>query len=197
MNTETDWQSCLKTAQPAPLELLHRCTAAPLAKWLERRIQPWAVIQRGLAWLLLALLMASCATQSKLVFHGIQFEMGYSQNSELIFFRYERSGEIIEQVPRKNYDPIHPIPQGTGTSGYKPIGDQIYVKWRDTRTAKIHEETKSLIGKLPSEMHMHDITFIIRDNKLIVYVVTPLPRIKEESYDGPSLYRSNKVIKLN
>ena len=57
--------------------------------------------------------------------------------------------------------------------GTMPIGDFLYVKWRDRATDKVYEERVDLRKRLPSPEEMHDTTvyFLIDDNQLYVYLI--------------------------
>jgi hypothetical protein len=57
--------------------------------------------------------------------------------------------------------------------GTMPIGDFLYVKWRDKATDAIHEDRVDLRKRLPSPKEMHDTTiyFLIDENQLYVYLI--------------------------
>lgn len=58
-------------------------------------------------------------------------------------------------------------------AGNMPIGDVLYVKWRDRATQKVYEDRVDLKSRLPSpkEMNKQDIYFLIDNNQLYVYLV--------------------------
>lgn len=57
--------------------------------------------------------------------------------------------------------------------GTGPIGDFLYVKWRDKATGQVYEDRVDLKSRLPSakEMHGQTIYFLIDDNQLYVYLI--------------------------
>lgn len=63
--------------------------------------------------------------------------------------------------------------ENCGTAGTMPIGDFLYVKWRDKATGKVYEDKVDLRKRLPSpkEMYGTDIYFLIDENQLYVYLV--------------------------
>ena len=54
-----------------------------------------------------------------------------------------------------------------------PLGDFLYVKWRVKATGEVFEERVDLRDRLPRDMTDHELTFVIDDKKLYVFVVTP------------------------
>lgn len=57
--------------------------------------------------------------------------------------------------------------------GSGPIGDFLYVRWRDKATSQEYEDRVDLKSRLPSskEMHGQTIYFLIDDNQLYVYLI--------------------------
>ena len=58
-------------------------------------------------------------------------------------------------------------------AGDMPIGDFLYVKWRDKATSKEYEDRVDLRKRLPppTEMHRTTIYFLIDENQLYVYLI--------------------------
>jgi hypothetical protein len=77
-----------------------------------------------------------------------------------------------------------------------PVGTSLYVKWRDTTTNQVYEETASLEGRLPKELGRCTVTFMILDNHLHVYLAEWKPREPGLPPVGPRLYRDNRVTEI-
>jgi hypothetical protein len=58
-------------------------------------------------------------------------------------------------------------------AGDMPIGDFLYVKWRDKATGQVYEDKVDLRKRLPSPKEMYDTTvyFLIDENQLYVYLI--------------------------
>ncbi len=142
--------------------------------------------------------LGACATaQSREVFHGLHFDaFADGQNIEILAHRYgsKENPIIINPTPA---DIAFGPRQRQGSSGGYRIGDELYVKWRDKATNKVYEETFILKGKLPVDMNGVRITFLIRENRMVVYVVLDAARLRTEPYDGPSIFQHSRVLKLN
>lgn len=58
-------------------------------------------------------------------------------------------------------------------TGDMPIGEFLYVKWRDKGTGKVYEDRVDLRKRLPTPKDMYgtDIYFLIDENQLYVYLI--------------------------
>lgn len=98
------------------------------------------------------------------------FSFAPQEGVEILEFRYgegkgvARSSDIgIQQFGRS--------PQQTGISGAIPVGDSLYVKWRDKATTQEYQDIVDLRARLPSNMDDQRIEFMIQNNKLYVYLI--------------------------
>lgn len=60
-----------------------------------------------------------------------------------------------------------------GIFGALPRGEFIYVKWRDKKSGQIFEEKVDLRTRLPADIELLDVHFVIKGGKLYVYLVWP------------------------
>ncbi len=74
--------------------------------------------------------------------------------------------------------------------------DFLFVKWRNKSTGKLFEETADLRGKLPKNPLDYEVYFMIRDDRLFVYLISPDRRPPETPIVGPHMYRSQKVTTI-
>lgn len=121
----------------------------------------------------LAAAMAGCASGPSQVTQGFSCEMwkdGWGAKVSLLEYNY---GDATPAVHQKSKDGT-----GLGCVGLvwasMPTASFLYVKWRIKSTNEIIEKRVDLRGRLPSNMKDHEVTFVIDDQQLYVYLVTPI-----------------------
>lgn len=141
-----------------------------------------AFLSRWRAWLALGLmaLLTACASGPKLVTHAFSFDAlndHWAESIDLLAYAY---GDQYSKVRNDVANPRSPVfaglsklPPGTGVNGTIPLGDFLYVKWRVKATGEVLEQRVDLRNRLPRDMTDHELTFVIVDRQLYVYVVTP------------------------
>ena len=74
----------------------------------------------------------------------------------------------------------------------------LYVKWRDTETQKVYEDTVDLRQRLPKNIEDHRIYLMIKGAQLYVYLISPggIKRPKNEIPNGPSAYSHLKIVTI-
>jgi len=77
-----------------------------------------------------------------------------------------------------------------------PLGDALYVKWRDKTTGHKYEDTVDLRPLLPRDMTHQRIHFVVDGPQLYVYLIDPVPRPKDWPVVGPKKYQNEKVRQL-
>lgn len=120
--------------------------------------------------LLLVVLASSCAAQPSMVSHAFGFNAREeSPNIEILAYQYgdgkgvSRSSEVsIRQFGRSN--------QWTNINGPMPVGNSLYVKWRDRSSGAIHEQRVDLRPLLPNEMTNQRIHFVIDESQLFIFL---------------------------
>jgi hypothetical protein len=124
-----------------------------------------------MAWLLgLAAVLTACATGPKLVNHAFGFNVEQdSPGHEVLAYRYgtglmhtTSSDTSIRQFGKSR--------QGTNVNGPMPLGDSLYVRWRDLNTNKTYEDTVDLRPLLPRDMTLQRIHFVVDGPQLYVYL---------------------------
>ena len=93
------------------------------------------------------------------------------------------------------------VEQGTpfyfeGVTGAMLHAQALYVKWRDTETGKIYEDTVNLRHRLPNNIENHKVYLMIRGPKLYVYLVSREPRPADMPSNGPAMYASRIVTTI-
>lgn len=152
-------------------------------------------MQRHVLKLLLTLmlvLLTSCAAVTREALHGFSFDGWLDQwasGVDLLAYSY---GDRYHMVRRSVPPDRESLGMSAGVYGVMPVGDFIYVKWRDKASRKVYEVNVSLIGKLPVDMSGHTLTFVIIKNQLHVYLMTD--KVNFKGYKDLPTYLSRAFV---
>ena len=135
---------------------------------------------RPMRWLLavcVGLFLVACAGVGgpKLVVHAFNFEGwndGWAKTVDLLEFSY---GDQYAPVRAKSTDGKS-LGNSWGVNGAMPVGDFLRVKWRIKSSGEVLERHVDLRQRLPADMTNHELTFVIDERELFVYVATPRPQ---------------------
>jgi hypothetical protein len=131
---------------------------------------------RLLASLLLTCLMTTsltaCAKEDRMVFHSFSYHPAVdSPGVEWLDCLY---GDALGTHTQHEVD-IGRARRGEcfNGGGEGPVGDFVYVKWRDKATQKVYEDRVDLKSRLPAvkDMRGTKIYVLIDDNQLYVYLI--------------------------
>lgn len=123
--------------------------------------------------------ITACSEEKRFAFHGVDYYQAVDMPQVDILDCLYGDGlgahtrqEVESGKARRG--------ENCGTAGNMPIGDFLYVKWRDKATGRVYEDRVDLRQRLPSPKEMHDttVTFLIDENQLYVYLV---PRYDTET----------------
>ena len=118
-------------------------------------------------------LLYSCATGEKAYLHAFGFDaLSDSPEIDILDYRYgdcTRFGTCATRYRVEKGD----VFRQWGTFGPYPRGKSLYVKWRIKETGKICEDTVDLDKRMPEDITMHRIRFVIRNDQLFVFFVPP------------------------
>ncbi len=169
--------------------------------WKRNRIRTAAARWFGhfavLCLITFAMLLGGCVSGPALVNHAFAFNAPTdSPGYEILAYRYgdgrgvARSSDVpIRQFGRSN--------QWTGINGPMPLGDNLYVKWRNKSTDQIFEKTIDLRPLLPKGMTRKEVYFVVAEGDVFVYLVDPLPRPKDWPVVGPKKFQYEKVRQIH
>lgn len=158
--------------------------------------------RRSLRWVLFALLLgltavlSACAMGPRYVFHAFGFDaVNESKGFEVLAYSYSRDGRAIvsSNTAIRQFGKAH---QGTGINGSMPLGDTLYVKWRQKPDGPAYEDTVDLRPLLPRDMHRHDIHFMVDGPQLYVYLIDPAPRPADWPVVGPRKFQNEKIRQI-
>lgn len=154
---------------------------------------PGASAGQWIGILLSLLLLSACASGPRLVDHAFGFDaVADSPGAEVLDYRYGQSqapGARMPEWVRKDVG----VAGGTHTSGSMPVGDSLYVRWRLRDTGEELQQSVDLRGRLPADMSGHEIYFIVRGRRLLVYLVSPARLGSGEVVAGMEKFRQHKV----
>ncbi len=154
-------------------------------------------LTRWLALLAFVHLPAACAVNPKAVDHTFAFDATTdSPGVTVLDYRYGNSNfpGVNNTVERRKEGRS---PQGTGTTGPMPPGDDLYVKWRVNSTNQIFDHTADLRGRLPRDIDGKIVYFIVNGPELSVYLISRKESRPEGTPPiGPRAYRHLKTTKI-
>lgn len=142
---------------------------------------------------LLVSVLAGCAGGPKLVYHSFAFDaIADSPDVEVLDYVYGQSRAPGARMPDWVKRDVG-FSAGTNINGPMPVGDRLYVRWRLRTTGEVLEDTVDLQGRLPQDMAMHTVYFVVDGRQLRVYLVRPEPRPSQATPTGPPKFRRFKV----
>ena len=167
-----------------------------------------------LSTLLISISLTSCATTSlgqgealqKRVDHGFTFDVqSDSPGHYLLDYRYGDSKMPVTAPPDWMRASGTMRQQGS-IFGAVPIGNDIYVKWRVDATNQVYERVVNLAGLLPKNMTGYRLKFVLKNDMVYVYAISPEkappnwprydPSPRWTEYKVFSVYPTNNVTQL-
>lgn len=142
---------------------------------LTAKVERMGINRHWLAACLLGVVMSTqtaCGNEQRFAFHGLSYNQAVDMPQvDILDCLY---GDGLGAHTQKEVDAGQARRGECGNMfGDMPIGDFLYVKWRDKATQKEYEDRVDLKSRLPSpkEMHKKKIYFLIDDNQLYVYLI--------------------------
>lgn len=138
------------------------------SKVLKRLPSQWLVL------LIIQLALLSCASGRPAVyFHSFSFDMHIdSPDMEVLDYQYGSNRQDGTFMPKGMVKRGVFIKQHS-TSGFKPRGEFLYVKWRSKSTGQVYEDRVDLMDRLPADMTNYTVTFFMKGPQLYVYLISP------------------------
>jgi hypothetical protein len=141
--------------------------------------------------------LAACGQERRFAFHGLSYNQAVDMPQvDILDCLY---GDGLGAHTQQEVD-AGKARRGEcgGMFGDMPIGDFLYVKWRDKATGKEYEDKVDLRSRLPSpkEMYGTRVYFLIDENQLYVYLIPErdldtkrnhLP--EDQPANGPDTYK--------
>lgn len=171
---------------------------------------------RIFAAFLLPLILTACASSSggvgsfgasrNIVDHGFTFDVrSDSPGHYLLDYRYGDSNMPVTAPPDWMRASATMRQQGN-TYGAIPVGKELYVKWRVDVTSQVYEKTVDLTGRLPRNMTGYRLKFVLKDDVVYIYAISPEkappnwpkydPSPRWTEYKVFSVYPTNNVNQL-
>lgn len=128
-----------------------------------------------------ALLLAGCASApGRYAFYGIQYATNSrSSNVEILDWQFgdhtyvDSNHQVLPRAPKSYVEKGMPInPQMM--AGMLPVGDFLFVKWREKDSGAMHEQRADLSRKLPHDMNNYGVVWMADGPQLRVFLFPPL-----------------------
>lgn len=132
-----------------------------------------------MSWLLqlligmtLVITLTACSEEKRFAFHGLSYNQAVDMPQvEILDCLY---GDGLGATTQQEVDAGKTRRGECGNMfGDMPVGDFLFVKWRDKATGQVYEDKVDLRKRLPSpkEMHGTRVYFLIDENQLYVYLI--------------------------
>jgi len=153
----------------------------------------WRVVYvRFLTLMAIMWVATACAIQPQVVRHSFEFDaLSDSPDVEVLNYRYGNS-KLPGVAPADWALARGQIGQGTGVSGPMLVGDYLYVKWRIKATGVVYEQTIDLRHRLPRNIENHKIYFVIKGDRLVIYLISPERIARGEHLNNLPAYNDRK-----
>ncbi|WP_342617094.1 hypothetical protein [Rhodoferax sp. GW822-FHT02A01] len=146
------------------------------------------------------LMTASCASRTgwdSRPTYSFGFDLRYDkQHAEILDYWYGKSRTNWRLHAEEDLVKEGKTLLFEGVTGPMEAGGLLYVKWRDTETKTVYEDTVDLRNRLPKNMEDHEIYLMIKGSQLYVYLVSPERRPTNMPSNGPHIYRSQIVTTI-
>ena len=140
-------------------------------------------------------MLTACA--SGLVNHAFSFDARPdSPEVQILNFRYRETKQPSARADESDVR-AGKVRQSVGISGDMLRGNSLCVKWRVRETNLLYEDTVNLDRVTPQNIAGHEIYFIVKGDRLFVYLVTPEKRPPEFPVNRPRKYDHLKVITIS
>lgn len=140
---------------------------------------------------------ASCASAAGKQNYSFEFDLRYDkQHTAILDYWYGNSREdwwvkATEELVKEG----HAFYFENVTEPMMP-GGTLYVKWRDTETGKVYEETVDLRHRLPKNIENKSLFLMFKNSQLYVYLVSQDNRPSDMPTNGPDMYASRIVTTI-
>ncbi|MBO9648663.1 MAG: hypothetical protein J7605_09135 [Variovorax sp.] len=145
-------------------------------------MRPLSFLFRICPLILICFALAGCAGMTsaapKVAFHSFSFNGKayadkWATTVDLLEYSY---GDQYRMVRGKVEPPRERLGPQSRVSGFMPVGEFLYVKWRIKATGEVVDDWVDLRPLLPKDMTKHELIFFIEDRQLYLYLVTPTPK---------------------
>ena len=139
--------------------------------------------------------LAGCA--SSVVYHSFAFDARID-SPDITILDYQYGNSLQPSARARELDiKRNDIRQYVSTSGEMLRGDYLYVKWMVKNTLAIYEEKIDLKILLPRNIENNKVYFIVKKDRLFVYLITPDKRSPADMPNGPKKFNALKTITLS
>jgi hypothetical protein len=155
------------------------------------------VLALPLHFFIATVMLPSPLQAASLAYYGFEFDLRQDgQHAAIISYEYFDGPRVL----KSRFPDSYTNADGLGVEDFTalmPRGTKLHVKWRDTSTREVFEDTVMLDKKLPKDMSNKIISLMIRGRQLQVFLTsTNMPHVPGTPVIGPSLYRSHVTVQI-
>ncbi|WPB56480.1 hypothetical protein [Xylophilus sp. GOD-11R] len=121
-----------------------------------------------------------CATDRASQRHAFSFDGWFDKWADTVDLLEFAYGDKYAMVKRTVAQDGGNVGYSWNVNGSMPIGEFLFVKWRLKSTGELFQNKVDLRGSLPVNMTDHRVTFVIDGRELFVYLVTPVPKARDD-----------------
>jgi hypothetical protein len=117
------------------------------------------------------------------------------QNAVVLDYRYGTSSHWIGHTQDEFKDGRVFWWESSGAQ-FSRSPEFLYVKWRNLTTKEVFQENVDLRNRLPSDLSNKVVSFLIKKDRLYVYVISWDPRPPNTPPNGPKEYWGKAVVSI-
>lgn len=128
--------------------------------------------------------------------YGFEFNLSKDgQHAVILTYKYYSGSRLlISRVPEDfaNFTGLY----GESMRAPMPRGTSLYVKWKDTNTNEVFEDTVAMSKRLPKDMSEKIISLMIYGRQLYIFVTSDKPHVPGTPVIGPSENKRLETIQI-
>ena len=148
-------------------------------------------------FLLGALLMsAGLAQAGSEISYGFEFDLTKdSQHAAILSYKYSAGSRVLISRKPSDFADFKGL-YGESMRAPMPRGTSLQVKWKDTKTNEVFEDTVNLGNRLPKDMSEKIISLMIFGPQLYIFVTSDEPHVPGAPIIGPSIKKRKTTIQI-
>jgi len=128
--------------------------------------------------------------------YGFEFDLTKDgQHAAILSYKYSAESRVLISREPSDFADFKGL-YGESMRAPMPRGTSLQVKWKDTRTNEIFEDTVSLRNRLPKDMSEKIISLMIFGRQLYIFITSDEPHAPGTPIIGPSINKRQTTIQI-